>query len=122
MSITANNVPIISCFSSIKKYLFLGIKILSIISAIIFIFSLLRHGDNLSNAGYQIGVRFSVYLVLKGDSNLENMLRSLRETFFTTSGASISRNEIGIDTSKDISQRGKIKIVNETQLKKVLED
>ncbi|MBW9154968.1 flagellar filament capping protein FliD [Clostridium tagluense] len=55
--------------------------------------------------------------LLKGDSNLDNMLTSMRRAFYDgVEGAGISLSEIGLSTSSDISQRGKI-MVNETKLK-----
>jgi flagellar hook-associated protein 2 len=47
--------------------------------------------------------------LLKGDSSLENMLNSMRRAFFDKiEGSGISLTEIGLTTSKDTSQRGKI--------------
>ena len=55
--------------------------------------------------------------LLKGDSNLDNMLTSMRRAFFDeVKDAGISLSEIGLSTSPDISKRGKI-IINEEKLK-----
>ncbi|MBZ9624580.1 flagellar filament capping protein FliD [Clostridium sp. FP2] len=59
--------------------------------------------------------------LLKGDANLDNMLTSMRRAFFDeVEGAGITLSEIGLSTSRDISQRGKIK-VDETKLKAAIE-
>lgn len=55
--------------------------------------------------------------LLKGDSNLQNMLYSLRSSFYeTVSGAGVSLTDIGLSTSSDVSQGGKI-IIDEAKLK-----
>lgn len=55
--------------------------------------------------------------LLKGDSNLQNMLYNLRSSFYQpVEGAGISLSEIGLSTSSDISQGGKI-IIDETKLR-----
>ena len=55
--------------------------------------------------------------LLRGDSDLESMLRKMRSAFFdTVQGAGVTLKEIGLDTSADISQGGKI-IIDETKLK-----
>ncbi|MBU3126678.1 flagellar filament capping protein FliD [Clostridium tagluense] len=59
--------------------------------------------------------------LLKGDSNLDNMLTSMRRAFYEgVEDAGISLSEIGLSTSKDISQRGKI-IIDEKKLKSAIE-
>jgi len=59
--------------------------------------------------------------LLKGDSSLDNMLNSMRTAFYQgVKGAGISLSEIGLSTSSDISQRGKI-IIDETKLKTAIE-
>jgi len=59
--------------------------------------------------------------LLKGDSSLDNMLNSMRTAFYEgVEGAGISLSEIGLSTSPDISQRGKI-IIEETKLKTAIE-
>jgi flagellar hook-associated protein 2 len=59
--------------------------------------------------------------LLKGDSNLENMLKSMRNAFYEgVEGAGISLSEIGVSTSSDTSKRGKI-ILDETKLKAAIE-
>lgn len=60
--------------------------------------------------------------LLKHDSNLENMLTSMRRAFFDeVEGAGITLKEIGLSTSSDISQRGKI-IIDETKLKNAIQN
>lgn len=60
--------------------------------------------------------------LLKHDSNLENMLTSMRRAFFDeVEGAGVTLGEIGLSTSSDISQRGKI-IINETKLKNAIQN
>jgi flagellar hook-associated protein 2 len=55
--------------------------------------------------------------LLKGDSNLQNMLYNLRSSFYDgVTGAGISLSQIGLSTSSDVSQGGKI-IIDETKLK-----
>ncbi|WP_127836353.1 flagellar filament capping protein FliD [Clostridium prolinivorans] len=47
--------------------------------------------------------------LLKNDSNLQNMLYSMRNAFFQKiEGVGLSLKDIGLNTSSDISQRGKI--------------
>jgi flagellar hook-associated protein 2 len=47
--------------------------------------------------------------LLKNDSNLQNMLNSMRSAFFEgVEGAGISLKHLGLNTSSDVSQRGKI--------------
>ncbi|MBZ9636025.1 flagellar filament capping protein FliD [Clostridium sp. FP1] len=59
--------------------------------------------------------------LLKGDSNLDNMLTSMRRAFFDgVTDAGITLSEIGLSTSRDTSQRGKI-IIDETKLKAAIE-
>lgn len=59
--------------------------------------------------------------LLKGDSSLDNMLTSMRRAFFDeVKDAGISLSEIGLSTSPDITQRGKI-IINEVKLKSAIE-
>jgi flagellar hook-associated protein 2 len=59
--------------------------------------------------------------LLKGDSNLENMLNSMRSAFYEgVEGAGISLSEIGLSTSSDITKKGKI-IIDETKLKAAIE-
>lgn len=58
--------------------------------------------------------------LLRNDPMLQGMLYSLRSVFFEgVEGAGISLAEIGLDTSSDTSERGKI-IINETKLKDAL--
>lgn len=60
--------------------------------------------------------------LLKGDSNLQNMLYSLRSSFYAPvlesggTGIGITLSQIGLSTSSDTSQGGKI-IIDETKLK-----
>lgn len=59
--------------------------------------------------------------LLKGDSNLDSMLISMRRAFYEgVKGAGISLTEIGLSTSPEISQRGKI-IIDEKKLKTAIE-
>lgn len=59
--------------------------------------------------------------LLKGDSNLDNMLTSMRRAFFDeVKDAGISLSEVGLSTSNDISKRGKI-IIDEKKLKTAIE-
>ncbi|MCB2297194.1 flagellar filament capping protein FliD [Clostridium tagluense] len=59
--------------------------------------------------------------LLKGDSNLENMVNTMRSAFFqSVEGAGISLSEIGLSTSQVISQKGKI-MIDETKLKAAIE-
>lgn len=58
--------------------------------------------------------------LLKGDPDLVNMLSTLRSAFFSpVEGVSLSLKEIGLDTSKDYTQKGKI-IIDESKLKEAL--
>lgn len=60
--------------------------------------------------------------ILSGDSTLEAMLNQMRMAFFEeVEGVGISLFEIGLNTSSDISQRGKI-IIDEEKLKKALQN
>lgn len=60
--------------------------------------------------------------LLANDSTLENMLSRMRRAFFdSVPGADISLKEIGISTSSDISQRGKI-IIDEAKLQDALKN
>jgi flagellar hook-associated protein 2 len=59
--------------------------------------------------------------LLKSDSSLESMLTSMRGAFFEgVDGAGIFLSEIGLSTSSDTSQRGKI-IIDESKLKNAIE-
>ncbi|MCB2288845.1 flagellar filament capping protein FliD [Clostridium sp. CS001] len=59
--------------------------------------------------------------LLKGDPGLDNMLTSMRRAFFDeVKDAGISLSEIGLSTSPDTTQRGKI-IINEEKLKSAIE-
>lgn len=59
--------------------------------------------------------------LLRGDSNLENMLRELRRAVFDgVKDAGINIKDVGISTSSDTSQKGKLKI-NDEVLKSALE-
>ncbi|MCB2340749.1 flagellar filament capping protein FliD [Clostridium estertheticum] len=59
--------------------------------------------------------------LLKGDSNLDSMLTSMRRAFYEgVKDAGVSLTEIGLSTSSDISQRGKI-IIDEKKLKTAIE-
>ena len=59
--------------------------------------------------------------LLKSDSNLGNMLSSMRSAFYEgVEGAGISLSEVGLSTSPDTSQRGKI-IIDEKKLKTAIE-
>lgn len=58
--------------------------------------------------------------LLRNDGMLRNMLDTMRSAFFDgVEGAGITLSEIGLDTSKDTSERGKI-IINEKKLKDAL--
>lgn len=60
--------------------------------------------------------------ILSGDSTLESMLSEMRMAFFEkVEGAGISLSEIGLNTSSDVSQRGKI-IIDEGKLKEALQN
>jgi len=59
--------------------------------------------------------------LLRGDNDLQSMLHRMRSAFFdTVKGAGVSLKEIGLDTSPDISQGGKI-IIDESKLKNAIE-
>lgn len=59
--------------------------------------------------------------LVKGDSNLNNMLSSLRRAFFdTVKNSGTSLTEIGLSTSADVSEGGKIIIADEEKLKNAL--
>lgn len=61
--------------------------------------------------------------IVRSDNTLKKMLSDLRGTFFdSVSGTSISfgKKELGLDTSSDITERGKLKIVDENKLKEAL--
>ncbi|KYH34804.1 flagellar capping protein [Clostridium tepidiprofundi DSM 19306] len=63
--------------------------------------------------------------ILKNDNVLENMLTSLRRAFFDSvegAGINFSKKEIGLDTSSDVIERGKIIISDETKFKEVLKN
>ncbi|MCB2286554.1 flagellar filament capping protein FliD [Clostridium algidicarnis] len=60
--------------------------------------------------------------LLKGDSNLEDMLSKLRSSFYDgVKEAGISITDLGISTVSDTTKRGKLEI-NETKLKEALEN
>jgi flagellar hook-associated protein 2 len=60
--------------------------------------------------------------LLKSDSSLENMLFNMRDAFYKQVGAAgITLTDIGLSTSNDISERGKI-IIDETKLKNALQN
>jgi len=59
--------------------------------------------------------------LLRGDNDLSNMLRTMRKAFFdTVEGAGVSLSEIGLNTSSDITQGGKI-LIDETKLKNAIQ-
>jgi len=59
--------------------------------------------------------------LLRGDNELSNMLRNMRRAFFdTVEGAGVSLSEIGLNTSSDITQGGKI-LIDETKLKNAIQ-
>ncbi|WP_029453485.1 flagellar filament capping protein FliD [Clostridium algidicarnis] len=59
--------------------------------------------------------------LLRGDSNLEDMLSKLRSSFYdTVKDAGISITDLGISTVSDTTKRGKLEI-NEKKLKEALE-
>jgi len=59
--------------------------------------------------------------LLKGDSILENLVFNLRQAFFEkVEGIGITLQEIGLSTSSDYTQKGKI-VIDETKLKTALE-
>ncbi|KRQ85985.1 Flagellar hook-associated protein 2 [Caloramator mitchellensis] len=60
--------------------------------------------------------------LLKGDSILQNMVSNLRSAFYeAVEGAGVSLNEIGLSTSSDYTQKGKI-IIDETKLKAAIQN
>ncbi|SKA86176.1 flagellar hook-associated protein 2 [Caloramator quimbayensis] len=60
--------------------------------------------------------------ILSGDSMLQNMLYSLRRAFYDkVEGAGISLSEVGLSTSSDFTQGGKI-IIDEAKLKDALQN
>ncbi|MBM7869456.1 flagellar hook-associated protein 2 [Clostridium pascui] len=60
--------------------------------------------------------------ILSGDSTLENMLRQMRRAFTdNVEGAGTTFFEIGLNTSSDVSQRGKI-IIDEEKLTEALKN
>ena len=59
--------------------------------------------------------------LLKGDSILSNMLTSMRSVFSqAVKDAGINLSEVGLSTSSDVTQRGKI-IIDETKLKAAIQ-
>jgi flagellar hook-associated protein 2 len=59
--------------------------------------------------------------LLENDSMLQNMLTSMRSTFYqAVSNAGVTLTQIGLSTSSDISQGGKI-IIDETKLKNAIQ-
>jgi flagellar hook-associated protein 2 len=60
--------------------------------------------------------------LLKGDSELSNMVNSMRSAFFApVKGVALNLKEIGFDTSSDYSQQGKI-VVDQDKLKQALKN
>jgi len=60
--------------------------------------------------------------LLKGDSELFNMVNSMRAAFFApVKGVALNLKEIGFDTSSDYSQKGKI-VVDQDKLKQALKN
>ncbi|MCY6353966.1 flagellar filament capping protein FliD [Clostridium sp. ZS2-4] len=60
--------------------------------------------------------------LFSGDSTLENMLMKMRSAFFEdVEGVGTSLFQIGLNTSSDVSERGKI-IIDEEKLKEALKD
>lgn len=60
--------------------------------------------------------------LLRNDGPLRNMVDSMRRAFYdAVQGAGVNLNDIGLSTSSDISQRGKI-IIDETKLKSAIEN
>lgn len=60
--------------------------------------------------------------LLKGDSELSNMLNSMRAAFFSpVKGVNLNLKEIGLDTSRDYNQKGKI-VVDQEKLKQALKN
>lgn len=60
--------------------------------------------------------------LLKGDSNLQNMLYSMRSAFFQqVEGAGVSLKEIGLSTDSDYTKGGKI-IIDEAKLKDAIQN
>lgn len=63
--------------------------------------------------------------LLRNDNSLNNMLMALRQSFFDSvegSGIAFSKNEIGLDTSEDVTQRGKIIIKDANKFKEALKN
>jgi len=61
--------------------------------------------------------------ILRNDGALEKMLSSLRSSFFDSvdgAGIAFSKKQLGLDTSADIGQRGKILIKDAEKFKQVL--
>ena len=59
--------------------------------------------------------------LIRNDNELSNMLRNMRKAFFdTVEGAGVTLSEIGLNTSSDISQGGKI-LIDETKLKNAIQ-
>lgn len=60
--------------------------------------------------------------ILRNDTNLDSMLNSMRTAFYTSvQGAGISLTDIGLSTSADYTQGGKI-IIDETKLKDAIKN
>lgn len=60
--------------------------------------------------------------ILSGDSTLQSMLLKMRQAFFdNVDGAGVNLFDIGLNTSSDVSQRGKI-IIDEDKLKTALKE
>jgi flagellar hook-associated protein 2 len=60
--------------------------------------------------------------LLKGDSNLQNMLYTMRSAFFqSVEGAGVTLKEIGLSTDSDYSKGGKI-VIDETKLKDAIQN
>lgn len=60
--------------------------------------------------------------LLENDSMLQSMLTSMRSAFYqTVQGAGVTLTQIGLSTSSDVSQGGKI-IIDETKLKAALQN
>jgi flagellar hook-associated protein 2 len=63
--------------------------------------------------------------LLKGDNTLESMLSALRGSFFEAvegAGINFTKKGLGLDTSSELSERGKIKIVDESKFKEALKN
>lgn len=59
--------------------------------------------------------------LLRGDNDLQSMLRKMRSAFFdTVQGSGVTLKEIGLDTSPDTTQGGKI-IIDERKLKDAIQ-